>query len=150
MLQRTFIRSGDVNSAPPIDGESKRDKAMEDVQQRCTAIKQLLAAKPVPFGEAEPPAKPGIYLMTYEGEPCYIGMAKGRFGLRDRLMRAHLHGEDGHVLHRELGAAFPDKAQRVARIKEAVSIQWIEAAASDVANLERALINLIDPAWNRH
>ena len=114
-----------------------------------TAIKQLLASEPVPIGEADPPTKSGVYLMTYKGEHCYAGLARGRLGLRDRILRSHLHGDKNHVLHRELSTAFPDKTQRVAHIKEAVSVQWVEVEESKVFSVENALINRINPTWNR-
>jgi hypothetical protein len=35
------------------------------------------------------PSRPGVYIWFREGEPVYVGEAKGRLGLRGRL-RAHL------------------------------------------------------------
>lgn len=54
-----------------------------------TTIKQLLASEPVPIGEADPPTKSGVYVMTYKGKHCYADLARGRLGLRDRILRSH-------------------------------------------------------------
>ena len=48
-----------------------------------------VTSRPMPISSAEVPLSPGIYIWFQDGEPIYVGEARGAQGLRGRL-RAHL------------------------------------------------------------
>ena len=88
-------------------------------------IERLFNMEPVLFGVAQPPRKPGAYIVyDHTGALVYIGEAKGSGGLRDRLLSKHLSGDDNHALQRAYKSDFPDRLERRTYIKENVSIRW--------------------------
>jgi len=114
-------------------------------------VTELLSATPVLLGEAEPPSRPGAYIIyDHNGQPSYVGEAKGSGGLQDRLLRKHLSGDDSHAIQRAYNEKFPDRATRRNYIKKNVSVCWVETADAHTAvALERILILMLKPRWNQ-
>lgn len=113
-------------------------------------ISQLMDAPKVLFGEANPPIKPGAYIIyDHENKLCYIGEAKGSGGLRDRLLRKHLSGDDSHAIQRAYKVSHPDRAIRREYIKGNVSVRWVATPDANTAlAVERLLILMFKPTWN--
>jgi hypothetical protein len=113
-------------------------------------VESLLAATPVPLGQAEPPNTSGVYMFLVKGEIVYVGEAKGSQGLWDRLRRKHISGDDSHAGQRAFREEYPDRALRREHIKSNVFARWIAIPDSDrVSAVERLLIWLHRPAWNQ-
>lgn len=112
---------------------------------------ELLSQSEVLLGEADPPETSGVYLLLLNGEIRYVGEAKGSGGLRDRLLRKHISGDDKHAIQRALKDEFPNRALRREYIKKNVSAKWVVVEDFDaIAVLERLLFWLLGcPAWNK-
>ena len=112
-------------------------------------VAALLAAPSVLLGVANPPDVSGVYMLSVGDEIVYAGEAKGSKGLRDRLLRKHISGDDNHAIQRAYKAEFPDRALRRNHIKSAVSARWLPIAdPARVSTVERFLIWLYEPPWN--
>jgi len=114
-------------------------------------ISQLMDSPQVLFGEANPPRKPGAYIIyDHENNLSYIGEAKGSGGLRDRLISKHLSGDDSHAIQRAYKTSYPDRTLRREYIKGNVSVRWVATPDANTAlAVERLLILMFNPAWNR-
>ena len=109
----------------------------------------LVIERAEPLGTAKPHYSPGVYALFFEGERVYIGVARGKNGLRNRK-RNYVGGDDGHTTHREFLSIMPDKKERSAFIKTNVSMAWHMTETAEIAEeLERELISIIQPKWNR-
>lgn len=127
----------------PISLKEALSRLQEDAEA-------LLRTEAVPLGVADPPNGAGVYMFLVGGEIVYIGEAKGSQGLRDRLLRKHVSGDDNHACQREFKEQFLDRGLRREHIKANVYARWLEVFDPDhVAALERLLIWLYKPAWNR-
>ena len=113
-------------------------------------VEKLLLAVPVSLGAANPPNSTGVYMLLVDQKTVYIGEAKGSKGLRDRLLSKHLSGDDNHAIQRAFKESFPDRTHRREHIKNHVFVRWISIQdRARVSSLERLLIWLFKPAWNR-
>lgn len=102
------------------------------------------------LGEAAPPTVPGVYGFLYQGTLRYIGEAKGKRGLADRIMSKHLSGDESHALQRAFQTAYPYRLARRNFLKRSIRVKWIVVASPDwVGEIERRLIRLHRPEWNR-
>ena len=131
---------------------------MEEITERLSkgyerfsqTIISLLSAVAVPLSEANPPEISGVYILLVEGKVMYVGEAKGSSGLRDRLLRKHLSGDDNHAIQRAFKTEFPDRLLRREHIKNTVHAKWITIHEKETVSIvERLLIWLLRPAWNR-
>lgn len=114
-----------------------------------SAAHLLLATSPVLLGEADPPRGPGVYILSVGGDITYVGEAKGRKGLRDRLLSKHISGDEGHAIQRAFADEFPDRLLRREHIKRTVQARWIQVDDPLlVSTLERFLIWRLQPKWN--
>ena len=113
-------------------------------------VRAVLSAPLVALGAARPPSGSGVYILSVGGEVTYVGEAKGSKGLRDRLVSKHLSGDDNHAAQRAFLTDFPDRVLRRRHIKENVHVRWVEISdRNKVAAVERLLICLLQPPWNR-
>jgi hypothetical protein len=125
------------------------EKLREGVPVFEDAIKRLFEAEPYLLGSANPPSDIGVYALFYDGELKYIGEAKGRKGLRDRLLSKHLSGDDSHTMQRVFISEYPDRAERREFLKRSVSAKWLPMECPDtVSAVERLLIWALKPEWN--
>lgn len=110
-------------------------------------VKRLTAGHAAPLGQANLPEQPGIYLLLDEREViAYVGIAAN---LRDRLNR-HVSGDESHAGQRAFQDQLPDRSRRRIYIKEHVQAKWLQVEDwQRLADLERLLIWLLQPAWNR-
>jgi len=123
------------------------DRALELMGDDVAA---LLAFSPVSLGVANPPNVPGVYMLLVDDEIVYVGEAKGAKGLRDRLLSKHISGDDNHAIQRAFKPDFPDRGLRRDHIKGTVSARWLSIAdTARVSTVERFLIWLYKPAWNK-
>ena len=97
------------------------DRAFELIRDDITA---LLTSSPVLLGVANPPNVFGVYMLLVDDEILYVGEAKGRKGLRDRLLSKHISGDDNHAIQRAFKPDFPDRGLRRDHIKRTVSARW--------------------------
>lgn len=128
-------------------GKLPVDVALRSIENDIAA---LLSVAPVLLGRADPPAVNGVYMLSIGDVVKYVGEAKGSGGLRDRLLRKHLSGDDGHAIQRAYLAEFPDRRLRREHIKVTVMARW--TAIEDrgrVSTVEQVLIWLYDPEWNK-
>jgi len=115
-----------------------------------SAIVSLLEAEAILLGEAKPPNEIGVYTLYFEDTLMYVGEAKGKKGLHDRLISKHISGDDSHTLHKAFLARFPDKNKRKALIKSNIYAKWIVMDCPEtVSAFERLLIWSLRPAWNK-
>ena len=125
----------------------------ENLESLFSAIRRnteaLLRKPSVPLGLADPPRTPGVYALSWDGNIQYVGEAKGRGGLRDRLLNKHISGDDSHAIQRAFMDAFPDRGERRLHIIESVEARWIDVPLEQVSATERAVIWLLNPAHNR-
>lgn len=114
-------------------------------------ISKLMDSPRVLFGEANPPRKPGAYIIyDHDKNLSYIGEAKGSGGLRDRLLNKHLSGDDNHAIQRAYKVSHPERPLRREYIKNNVSVRWVETPDANTAlAVERLLILMFSPVWNR-
>ena len=112
-------------------------------------INTLIEQAAVPISEAEIPNTSGIYMFLFEDQIVYIGEAKGSGGLRDRITRKHLSGDDSHALQRFFAQQLPDRTERREFIRQNVYVKWVTIDDIDrVAIVERLAIWLFRPMWN--
>jgi hypothetical protein len=138
-------------------GLMERDSAFyltvmfDDLFKSITADgESLMAMQPVLLDLATPPSLPGVYMLLIGDDIMYVGEAKARKGLRDRLLFKHLSGDEGHATQRAFALDFPDRVARRNHIRSTVSVRWILIDDLDrVSVVERALIWLHRPPWNR-
>ena len=110
------------------------------------AIETLIAAVPRCIGESDPPESSGVYLFLIGGHVMYVGEAKGSGGLRDRILRKHIAGDEGHALQRFFKNDFPDRTLRREHIKRNVYVKWVVVENIDcVSVVERMAIWLLNP-----
>lgn len=122
------------------------DDALAAISSDVTA---LLSQQPVPLGSAVPPATTGVYVLSVGTEIMYVGEAKGRKGLKDRLTSKHISGDDSHAIQRAFKIEHPDRVIRREHIKKTVFAQWLEIAPDHrIAAVERVLIWMFKPPWN--
>lgn len=113
-------------------------------------FRRLLLARPAFIGDASPPEKNGVYAFSIDDEIIYIGEAAGFSGLRDRITRKHVSGDEGHALQREFQVRFPDRDERRKFIKSGVCVQWIEIPDSLLVSLvEKLAIEILKPRLNK-
>lgn len=113
-------------------------------------VAALLASPSVSLGMANPPNVPGVYMLLVDDEIVYVGEAKGSKGLGDRLLSKHMSGDDNHAIQRAFKPDFPDRGLRRDHIKRTVSARWLSIAdTARVSTVERFLIWLYEPAWNK-
>jgi hypothetical protein len=113
-------------------------------------VQAVLKAPAVPLGKATPPFTSGVYVLSVGNEVTYVGEAKGSKGLRDRLLSKHLYGDDNHAIQRAYLEDFPNRLLRRDHIRANVLVRWLEIADRDrVSAVERVLICLCHPAWNK-
>jgi hypothetical protein len=113
-------------------------------------VGKLLATAPELLGWASPPNDNGVYMLLVDGSVMYVGEAKGREGLRDRLLSKHISGDDGHAIQRAYKLEFPDRYLRREHIKKTVYARWLQIAdPARVSAVERVLIWLYNPPLNK-
>jgi excinuclease UvrABC nuclease subunit len=110
-------------------------------------VRLLLRSPSVAFGHESPPRASGVYVLFDEYSTiAYVGIAAD---LNDRFCK-HVSGDESHAIQRALAQRFPDRVERRRFIKENVQAKWL---VSDdlvrLADLERLLIWLYQPPWNR-
>src|SRR5882672_11870437 len=111
-------------------------------------VDKLLATLPELLGLARPPNVHGVYMFLVDGAVMYVGEAKGREGLRDRLLSKHISGDDSHAIQRAYKLDFPDRALRREHIKKTVFARWLTIAdPARVSAVEQLLIWLYNPPW---
>jgi len=107
------------------------------------------AAPDIVLGAAQPPTAPGVYGFLFEGRLRYIGEAKGRGGLKDRIMSKHLSGDESHALQRTFQARFPDRLARRHFLKRSIHVKWLVVPSPmQPREIEERLIELHRPDWN--
>jgi excinuclease UvrABC nuclease subunit len=116
-------------------------------QQFAADIRSLLGSPPCNLGNARPPEEPGVYVLFDEYTTMtYAGIA---IDLCDRFHK-HVSGDESHAIQRALAERFPDRTARRKFIKENVQAKWLVTKdATRLADLERLLIWLYQPVWNR-
>ncbi|MDF3414106.1 hypothetical protein HKX54_06540 [Sulfitobacter sp. M57] len=98
---------------------------------------------------AKPPYSSGVYALFFESQRVYVGVARGKKGLRNRK-RNYVGGDERHTTHRQFIQRFPEKSERTAFILKNVSMAWFEIETAQLAEeTEVRLISLLKPAWNR-
>ena len=114
-------------------------------------VNTLMQCESVTLGKAAPSNEHGIYILFNElQELSYVGKAVGTKGLCDRLVSKHISGDDSHAVQRAYLSRFPDRSERRQFIKANVQAKWLNLADDTlIADLERLLIWLFHPAWNR-
>jgi hypothetical protein len=128
-------------------------KQQESIADLVCALEQdvstILNRPAVPLGKANPPTSPGVYIFSVDGVITYVGEAKGSNGLRDRLLRKHVSGDDRHAIQRAFAVEFPDRLSRRAHLLEHVHVRWLEIKdLGRVSAVERFLIWMLNPSWN--
>jgi excinuclease UvrABC nuclease subunit len=110
-------------------------------------VRSLLRGDALTLGEADPPSQSGIYALLDEYMTItYVGIA---VNLCDRFHK-HISGDESHAIQRALTDRFPDRVERRQFIKENVRVKWLLVSESTrLADLERLLIWLYQPPWNR-
>ncbi|MFC7706102.1 hypothetical protein ACFQXB_18125 [Plastorhodobacter daqingensis] len=112
-------------------------------------VAALLSQPCVPMGAAKPPSSTGVYILTIGDDVMYVGEAKGKKGLKDRLTAKHISGDDSHAIQRAFKMEFPDRSVRREHIKKTVFARWLEISPDHrVSAVERTLIWMFDPPWN--
>jgi len=112
-------------------------------------IDKVLSQPSVTLGQANPPTKSGIYILSLEDKVMYVGEAEGRKGLKDRLLSKHISGDDNHAIQRAFKEDFADRTMRREHIKKHVHAQWLEISDElRVSAVERTLIWMFNPPWN--
>lgn len=113
------------------------------------AAEHLSVELAIRLGEAKPPYAPGVYALFHGGERVYIGVARGKKGLRNRK-RNYVSGDERHTTHRELEEIYPLKMERTAYIEQNVLMIWyVTETDVEAEELERAFLRSIRPIWNR-
>jgi hypothetical protein len=113
-------------------------------------FRMLLLAPRAIVGNASPPETNGVYAFSISNEIIYVGEAAGSSGLRDRILRKHVSGDEGHALQRGFQDRFPDRQERRAFIKSNVHVHWIEIPDSLMVSLvEKLAIEILKPRLNQ-
>lgn len=113
-------------------------------------ITALFSAREVLISDAIIPTDPGVYMFLMEKEVMYVGEAKGSGGLRDRIVRKHLSGDDSHVLQRAYRNEYPDRETRREFLRSNIHAKWVVIHdTSRIPIVERIAIWLLKPRWNR-
>lgn len=113
------------------------------------SIESLIAAIPCYIGESSPPRHPGVYLLLLNDQIIYVGEAKGRGGLRDRILNKHVSGDESHALQRYFKDEFSDREVRREYIKRNIKVKWVVISDDSVSVVERLAIWLLNPPLNR-
>ena len=100
---------------------------------------------------AKPPELPGVYIFyDPDGNILYIGEAKGKKGLCDRITKKHISGDESHCLQNFYKEKFPDRMKRREFIKRNISVKWAVSKNALIAQaVERILICAIKPKLNK-
>jgi len=113
-------------------------------------LSALLNAPRTIVGRAAPPEKNGVYAFSIGTEIVYIGEAAGSSGLKDRILRKHISGDEGHALQNEFKVQFPDRGDRRHFIKNSIFVQWTEISDSlMVSVVEKLAIGIVKPRLNK-
>ena len=129
---------------------NKHSRKLASALQSCAAsVESLSAAIPYFIGVADPPTAPGVYVFVWNDQAMYVGEAKGSSGLRDRILRKHVAGDEGHALQRHFMGDFPDRLPRRDYIRRNVQVKWVVVANEFVPIVERLAIWLLNPPLNR-
>lgn len=122
-------------------------KALHKIRDDITA---LLAGPIVPLHEASIPNRSGVYIFySGDGKILYVGEARGRNGLQDRVLSKHVAGDDSHALQRAYKLEYPDRLKRRDFIRQSILVQWLEISDSlRIPVVERVLIWLLSPPLN--
>lgn len=125
-----------------------REKLLQRWERFSLEVVSLMRSDPYTLGEADPPHEPGVYvLLDEEKSVVYVGIAAN---LNDRLRNKHISGDESHAIQRAFANQFPDRIERRRFIKENVRAKWlIVTDPNRAADLERLLIWLFAPTWNR-
>lgn len=115
--------------------------------QFASDVRSLLERTGITLGEATPPRESGVYVLFDEyAMLTYVGIATN---LCDRFHK-HISGDESHAIQRALVDRFPDRTERRTFMKENIRAKWlVYNDAARLADLERLLIWLYQPAWNR-
>lgn len=125
-------------------------KLTEGIRVFSQAVENLISAPPRCIGESDPPENSGVYVFLIGGQAMYVGEAKGSGGLRDRILRKHVTGDEGHALQRFFKNEFPDRSLRREHIKRNVHVKWVVVEDNEcVSVVERMAIWLLNPPLNR-
>lgn len=125
-------------------------KLTEGIDEFSRAVEALISAEAHWIGEANPPSTLGVYIFLIDGECMYVGEARGSGGLRDRILRKHVAGDEGHALQRHFKSLFSDRSQRREHIKRNVQVKWVVVENQEaVSVVERVAIWLLNPPLNR-
>ena len=125
--------------------ETTLDEALSLVKEDVDALR---ATEPVVLGLANPPNSHGVYVFMWANEVVYVGEAKGSKGLRDRFNK-HISGDDGHALQNAFASEFPDRSERRNHIKKIHVRWWTIEDPHRISAVERILIWLYRPKYNR-
>ena len=130
---------------------SLRDSLLNRWGEFAADVERLVGSAPVPLGQAKPPNRSGVYLLRDDQNAvAYVGKAIGKEGLRDRLLRKHISGDDSHAIQRAYLSTIPERNERRLFIKKYVCATWLEVSDfRRAADLERLMIWLLQPPWNR-
>jgi excinuclease UvrABC nuclease subunit len=116
-------------------------------QQFSSDIRSLLVSPAREFGSAMPPRSPGVYILQDEFQTyTYVGIATD---LQDRF-RKHLSGDESHAIQRAYAVRFPDRSDRRDFIRANIWAKWLVIEDPiRLGDMERILIWLLQPVWNR-
>ncbi len=116
-------------------------------EQFAGEIRSLLQTPAITLGETRPPKEAGVYILFDEYTTiAYVGIAKD---LYDRFCK-HISGDESHAIQRALADRLPNRLERRKFIKEHVRAKWlVHSDATRLADLERLLIWLYQPPWNK-
>lgn len=113
-------------------------------------FRALLKAPCIQIGLAKPPSTNGVYAFSQGGIIIYVGEAAGSSGLRDRITRKHVSGDESHALQGEFEALYPDRRLRRSYIKETINVQWVEIPDSLLVSVvEKLAIAVLKPSLNK-
>ncbi len=110
-------------------------------------IRSLLANPTCELGKAQPPRELGVYVLFDEYTTlAYAGISAN---LSDRFLK-HVSGDESHAIQHALSVRFPDRVERRRFIKDRVQVKWLVVHdPNKLADIERLLIWLYEPIWNR-
>ena len=134
-----------------VEFPSLRDLLLGRWSEFAADVEQLVGRSSVPLGQAKPPNCAGVYLLRDDQNAiAYVGKAVGKEGLRDRFPRKHISGDDSHAIQRAYLRTIAERNERRLFIKKYVSTSWLEVSDHRrAADLERLMIWLLQPPWNR-
>jgi excinuclease UvrABC nuclease subunit len=124
-----------------------REKLLQRWEQFSREVMSLFRSEGYALGQANPPDEPGVYVLLDETTVVYVGIATN---LNDRLRNKHISGDESHAIQRAYADRFPDRIERRGFIKQHVRAKWLVLNdPGRAADLERLLIWLYEPSWNR-